>query len=97
MHPLNLVAGLIAGTLCALGGALKDSPYEGFKCLTFTRSIWAGLVAGAITSTFTENLYVALCCSGYLERCMVEGYKILRHKKPGKFDYGSLGHKGPAC
>jgi hypothetical protein len=25
MHSLNIVAGLIAGTLCALGGALKGS------------------------------------------------------------------------
>lgn len=91
MHSLNIVAGLIAGTLCALGDALKDSPYEGFKPLTFTRSIWVGLFAGAITSSFTENFYVAICCSGYMERCAVEGWKILRQKKPGRFDYGSLG------
>jgi len=36
---VNTFAGWLAGTLCSLGGALKDSPVEGFKARTFPRSI----------------------------------------------------------
>jgi len=83
----NLFAGFIAGLLCALGGALKDAPYEGFKPLTFTRSIWVGLIGGAVSCAVTENFYLAMCVAGYFERTCVEGYKIIRGVKPGKFDF----------
>jgi hypothetical protein len=41
-HALNIFAGFLAGLICALGGALKDSPHEGFKPWTFPRSIYVG-------------------------------------------------------
>jgi len=88
IHPFaNVFAGLIAGLLCALGGALKDAPHEGFKPWTFTRSIWVGVLTGALSRTVTDNFYLAFVFSGYVERCAVEGWKIVRHRKPGKFDY----------
>jgi hypothetical protein len=92
-HYTNIFAGFLAGLACAIGGAIKDSPYEGFKPATFPRSIWVGTLAGLVTSTFTDSFIIAVCCSGYLERCAVEGYKIIRHVKPGKFENGGVGHR----
>lgn len=82
---VNLTAGLIAGLLTALGGAVKDAPYEGFKPKTFMRSIVVGAATGLASSVVTGNFYVALAVSGYLERVAVEGFKILRQRRPGKF------------
>ena len=48
-HRSNLFAGLLAGFLCACGGAWKDTPYEGFKPITFLRSIWVGAIAGVLS------------------------------------------------
>jgi len=90
---INIFAGLLAGLICALGGAWKDSPYEGFKPLTFMRSIWVGTLAGLVTTTFTNQFIIAFCCSGYIERACVEGYKIVRNKKPGKFEVSLLQEK----
>ncbi len=36
---LNTFAGWLAGTLCSLGGSLKDDPLEGFKPRTFPRRL----------------------------------------------------------
>jgi hypothetical protein len=87
----NIVAGLLAGLLCACGGAIKDAPYEGFKLLTFFRSPIIGLFCGIVTILFTRNFIIAICCAGYMERVIVEGWKIIRVKKPGKFDVGEWG------
>lgn len=81
----NIAAGLLVGLITACGGAFKDAPYEGFRWGTFPRSIVAGLVAGVLSSALTDGFLLAFCVSGYLERALVEGYKILRQKKPGKF------------
>ncbi len=85
---LNTFAGLLAGLLCALGGALKDSPYEGFKPRTFLRSPIVGTVWGLVSFALTADFFLALAFAGYFERATVEGWKILRRKKPGKFDWG---------
>lgn len=82
----NAVAGLVAGTLCALGGALKDAPWEGFKPWTFLRSPLIGLAWGIVSVLVTGQWIPALVFAGYLERVTVEGYKILRQVKPGKFE-----------
>ena len=89
MKPLNLVnifMGLLAGLICSLGGALKDSPYEGFHPVKFFRSILVGLAAGILSCWFTDRPILAFCFSGYVERACVEGYKIVRARKPGKFE-----------
>ena len=83
----NVLMGGLAGLLCAIGGAIKDSPPEGFKPATFPRSPLVGLAAGAITATFTHSAVVAFCCAGYLERVAVEGWKILRCQRPGKVSW----------
>jgi hypothetical protein len=83
-----IVWGFLAGLLCSLGGALKDSPYEGFSPLKFTRSILVGVFWGALLYklhiVFDQPVF-AICVCGYLERITVEGYKIMRAQKPGKF------------
>lgn len=84
---LNIFAGFLAGLLCALGGALKDAPYEGFKPRTFPRSIIVGTVWGVLSILLTTDFFLAFAFSGYCERATVEGWKIIRAKKPGKFDY----------
>ena len=88
---INLLAGLCAGIMTACGGSVKDAPYEGFKPLTFFRSPLVGLFCGWLTHYFTHEFVIAFACSGYFERIVVEGWKIIRCKKPGKFDVGEWG------
>jgi hypothetical protein len=85
---LNIFAGHLAGWLCALGGAVKDSPHEGFKPLTFPRSIIVGTLGGILSLWFTDSFFLAFCFAGYFERACVEGWKIVRGKTPGKFSWG---------
>lgn len=87
---LNTFAGFLAGLICALGGALKDSPHEGFKPLTFLRSPIVGTCAGMLSRLVTTDFFLAFTFAGYVERGCVEGWKIVRHKKPGKFDFAPL-------
>lgn len=87
MHIIqNLIIGIVAGTLCALGGSLKDAPYEGFSPKKFMRSPVVGLFMGLVSILFTSDPILTLCFCGYTERVIVEGYKILRAAKPGKFE-----------
>jgi hypothetical protein len=83
---LNTFAGWLAGTLCSLGGALKDSPYEGFKPATFPRSMVVGTLCGLASSAVTADFFLAFAFGGYFERLSVEGWKIIRAKRPSKFD-----------
>jgi hypothetical protein len=85
-HPLNIFMGFLAGLLCSLGGALKDSPFEGFQPLRFTRSMFVGTGFGFISQWITDQPIVAFVFAGYFERMAVEGYKIIRAQKPGKFN-----------
>ena len=88
--PCNIVAGFAAGMLCSLGGALKDSPYEGFHRLKFFRSAIVGTFCGALATPFVPDchwrLLLVFAFAGYFERFFVEGWKILRAQRPGKFD-----------
>ena len=92
---LNVFAGFLAGLLCALGGTVKDAPYEGFKPRSFVRSPIVGTLAGAVSFFLTRDFFLALAFSGYVERCCVEGWKIMRAKRPGKFDNGEWGKPQP--
>lgn len=87
----NLLAGFLAGWLCAFGGAIKDAPYEGFKPVVFVRSPIVGLFCGAATWFLTDRFIVAFLCAGYLERITVEAWKLYRAKAPGKFLVGEWG------
>lgn len=82
---LNTFAGWLAGTLCSLGGALKDSPLEGFKSKTFPRSMVVATLWGLISSALTTDFFLAFAFAGYFERLSVEGWKIIRAKRPSKF------------
>lgn len=83
---LNTFAGWLAGTLCSLGGALKDSPYEGFKPTTFPRSMVVGTLCGLASSAVTDDFFLAFAFGGYFERLSVEGWKIIRAQRPSKFE-----------
>ena len=82
---LNVFAGGLAGTLCSLGGAVKDSPVEGFKTRTFPRSMVIATFWGLVSAAITDEFFLAFAFAGYFERLTVEGWKILRAKRPGKF------------
>jgi hypothetical protein len=82
---LNAFAGWLAGTLCSLGGALKDSPVEGFKARTFPRSMLVATVWGLVSIALTDDFFMAFAFAGYFERLSVEGWKIIRAKRPSKF------------
>jgi len=83
---INVFMGFLAGLICSLGGALKDSPFEGFHPLKFFRSILVGTVFGFVSAFFTSQPVLAFMFAGYCERMADEGYKIVRAQKPGKFD-----------
>jgi hypothetical protein len=87
----NVLGGFLAGLLCSVGGAMKDTPHEGFKPLVFLRSTVVGTVGGAVSAAFTTNFLLAFAFAGYFERFVVEGWKIVRGKKPGKFERGAGG------
>ena len=96
---LNTFAGWLAGTLCALGGAVKDSPIEGFKRSTFPRSIVVATFWGLVSTALTADFFLAFAFAGYFERMTVEGWKIVRAKRPGKFISDAWmtewGHRAP--
>lgn len=85
---LNMFAGWLAGTLCSLGGALKDSPLEGFKGATFPRSMVVATLWGVVSTAVTADFFLAFAFAGYFERLTVEGWKIMRAKRPSKFVTG---------
>jgi hypothetical protein len=71
----GLLAGTAGGLLVAIGGALKDSQFEGFKPLKFLRSPLVGAVSGMLMVHFsTSRLLTALAMVG-CERAGVELYK----------------------
>lgn len=88
----GLWIGAIAGILVGLAGARKDAPYEGFKMNTFFRSPVVGAIAGVIVSHSIKSDKKGLFLGSIaVERMIVEGYKLMRAQKPGKFDYGEWG------
>lgn len=76
-------AGMLVGTLTAIGGAMKDAPYEGFDFSTFMRSpVLTGLWAVILGEIFPDVsvLPVALAAIG-AERLTVELYKLGRTRQ----------------
>lgn len=82
----HVFIGTFAGLITALGGALKDSPYEGFSPAKVFRSPVVAAIGGLVSLHVTNNIFLIFCFSGYFERFFVEGYKILRAQMPGKFN-----------
>lgn len=88
----GLAIGALAGILVGLAGATKDAPYEGFKMQTFWRSPLVGAVAGLIVANTVKSDKKGLFLGAIaVERMIVEGYKLLRAQKPGKFEFGEWG------
>lgn len=89
--------GLVAGSLVALGGAIKDAPMEGFKTKTFFRSPLIGTIVGAIIRAIYPKANIPLVFLGTIggERIVVETIKIIRVQIPGKFIHGEWGMKRP--
>ena len=82
-----ILVGLGAGAACAIGGAYKDAPFEGFLLRKFPRS-------PLVTASFTPLLFwLGPVQLGFLififwglERFVVEYYKTyMQRRKAGKF------------
>lgn len=90
-----------AGTIVALGGAIKDAPYEGFETPKFLRSpIIAGIEGVVLEQIFPEADPILLALSTIAtERLTVEAYKVYRafkgQYKPAKFTVGEWGRYFP--
>lgn len=89
----NLIIGLLAGTAVALGGAIKDSRYEGFDMFTFIRSPIIGAIEGMALGSITSNpnpLLLLFAIIG-IERLTIETWKVFRGGMPMKHRYGEWG------
>jgi len=89
--------GAFTGLLVAIGGAVKDAPYEGFNAAKFIRSPIIGAVEAPIIAAklnVTNPVLLSLATIG-TERATVETYKLIRAKAgdyiPGKFIHGEWG------
>ena len=85
--------GFLSGLTVAIGGAIKDSPIEGFKPITFVRSPIIGTIEGAVINGVlpkTNKAVVFLATIG-TERITVESWKLIRSQIPGKFTNGEWG------
>lgn len=88
--------------MVAVGGAIKDAPYEGFEIIKFMRSPIIGMVEAPILGkVFHEPNPVLLGLSTIAtERMTTESYKLIRAKlgyyKPSKFTYGEWGNPVPS-
>lgn len=75
------IVGLIGGTISAIGGAIKDSQFEGFKWKKFIRSPIVGIIGGIILIHFsTTPLILLLSVTGF-ERVAVELFKTFIKKQ----------------
>jgi len=91
LNPILILSGLAS----AMGGAIKDSRYEGFKPMVFLRSLVIGLVL-SLFFPFPNLLNIPMDAFWFFmgigaERCIVECYKLVRAKKPAKFDFKEWG------
>jgi hypothetical protein len=87
------IVGFFSGLAVAIGGAIKDAPYEGFDMLKFFRSPTVALVEGAAQKAFIPDLNDTILFFSTIgtERLTVETYKVLRAHMPMKFHYGEWG------
>lgn len=79
---------ITAGFIAAIGGMLKDAPYEGFYFFKFFRSPFVAMLIGVLIYFYNpllETKYFLLSIFGG-ERVLSEFYKkIFRDRAPGKF------------
>jgi hypothetical protein len=77
----GLVIGAVSGLLVAIGGALKDSQFEGFIPTKFIRSPIVGAITGVMIIHFSTSWFLVVLASIGGERVGVELYKtfLKRH------------------
>lgn len=87
-EPLGqIMVGALGGSLSAIGGAIKDAQFEGFKPLKFIRSPIVGAVGGFVLYSYTSQPLVLLVASVGFERVVVEFYKtFFRRSVRGIFE-----------
>jgi hypothetical protein len=89
----GLVNGLLGGLLVAVGGALKDSQFEGFIPLKFIRSPIAGALSGALFVHFSASPILVVLSTIGGERVAVECYKTFyRRQVRGMFEGQAVRH-----
>ena len=71
----GLVIGVAGGLLVAIGGALKDSQFEGFIPAKFVRSPIVGAMTGMILIHFSSSWFLVVLAAIGGERVGVELYK----------------------
>jgi hypothetical protein len=78
---------LLAGLACAVGGAYKDAPFEGFKLLSFFRSPFILALTSPLFYRFgSVPLGFLVFINWGLERFIVEYYKTyIQRNRSGKF------------
>ena len=93
----NAGYGFLSGLAVALGGGVKDAPYEGFEKFKFFRSpivaAITGVAIGRMIKTSEPVVIFMLSLAG--ERLIVEAYKLGRTRMPAKFELGEWGQ--PKC
>jgi len=93
--------GDLSGLAVAIGGAIKDAPYEGFSAQKFVRSPILGAVNGVVLRSMfpTANALLLFLCSIAMERIIIEAYKVARSHQgtyvPAKFVVGEYGRPLP--
>ena len=89
--------GAFSGLLVAIGGAIKDAPYEGFSFTKFIRSPIIGAIEAPIIGKAFKDTHPVLLGMATIatERLTVETYKLISAQAgdyiPGKFIYGEWG------
>ena len=92
----NAGIGFVSGLAVAVGGGIKDAPYEGFDTVRFIRSPIIGSLSGlTIGRVLASEPIIIFFVTMAIERIITEGYKLGRSRMPGKFSYGEWGT--PKC
>lgn len=71
----GMFVGFVGGVIIAFSGALKDTPWEGFKIKKFIRSPTFGLVGGGIVAFLSKDVFYMFLAIPGIERGFVETYK----------------------
>lgn len=91
--------GFVSGLLVAIGGSIKDAPYEGFELKKFIRSPIIGAIEAPILGKVFKEPHPALLGLSTIacERITVETYKLVKAGQgeytPSKFLTGEWGTK----
>ena len=90
---IEIAVGFGSGLAVAVGGAIKDTPYEGIDIWKFFRSPQIGVVEAPLLGKAFKHPHPILVALGTIgtERITTESYKLIRAQTPGKFSFGEWG------